>query len=201
MELEFKDNKIIFNKELSKIDEFVIEFVKILEKHYKYVIISGYVSILFGRNRATDDVDAFIQDNGFENFKNFYDDLIKQRWECLNSNSSEEIYNDFLTKKLAMRVAKKGTFSPNVELKFPLTELNKEALTDNIVVILNRHPLIISTIEQQIAFKLYLGSNKDLQDAIHIYEIFKDKLNTKKLYNIASLLNVENKIKEFLENE
>jgi len=201
MEIEFEDKKIIFNRHLSMIDLFVIDFVKILEKHYKYVIISGYVSILFGRNRATDDIDVFIEDAGFNNFLKFYTELMDDEWEFLNENSAKKLYEEYLSKKLAVRIAKKGTFSPNVEMKFPLTALNKEALEDNLTVLLNNHKLIISTLEQQVAFKLYLGSNKDLQDAIHIYEIFKDRLDKQKLYNIANQLGVMNKLVEFLENE
>lgn len=41
-------------------DKFVLNFVKVLQRHTLYIIVSGYVAILFGRGMATDDIDIFI---------------------------------------------------------------------------------------------------------------------------------------------
>ena len=61
MEIEY-GKKIEFEKELSSLDQFVIAFTRILNKSgIKYVIISGYISILLGRTRATEDIDLFIK--------------------------------------------------------------------------------------------------------------------------------------------
>ena len=58
MELKFSGNKIVFEKELNKLDKFVIDFTSILNKlDIRYVIVSGYVAILFGRNRSSEDID------------------------------------------------------------------------------------------------------------------------------------------------
>ena len=51
------NKEIKLNKELNKLDKFVIDFCKLLDR---YVIVSGYVSILFGRSRSTEDVDLLI---------------------------------------------------------------------------------------------------------------------------------------------
>ena len=69
MELEFSGNRIVFNRELSNLDRLVLRFVKILDKcGIEYVIISGYIAILFGRSRNTEDVDLFIAQMPFEKF-------------------------------------------------------------------------------------------------------------------------------------
>jgi hypothetical protein len=48
------DNKTIeIDRELSDLDKFTIDFVKILEKHVNYVLVSGYVSILLIRARPS----------------------------------------------------------------------------------------------------------------------------------------------------
>src|SRR3989344_5814574 len=60
--MELKDNIIKLDKELNELDKFVIKFKKIIEKYTDYVIISGYVSILLGRARATEDIDIFIKE-------------------------------------------------------------------------------------------------------------------------------------------
>ncbi|HLD41949.1 MAG TPA: hypothetical protein VJB06_02850 [archaeon] len=59
--MEFLDSRTIkLDKIENELDKFVLDFIKILEKHAKYVIVSGYVAILFGRSRGTEDIDMFI---------------------------------------------------------------------------------------------------------------------------------------------
>lgn len=50
--------------------------------------------------------------------------------------------------------------------------------------------LFISPIEIQIAFKLWLGSEKDIEDAVYLFELFKDKLNRNLLIKKCKELNV-----------
>ncbi|MBU5688714.1 MAG: hypothetical protein KQA41_00585 [Candidatus Aenigmarchaeota archaeon] len=62
MEMIYEKNRIFLkNKKINNLDKFVIKFVKILEKYTRYVIVSGYVSILFGRSRATEDIDIIVE--------------------------------------------------------------------------------------------------------------------------------------------
>lgn len=43
----------MLERELSMLDKFVIGFTRLLEKHgVRYVVVSGYVAIVFGRSRA-----------------------------------------------------------------------------------------------------------------------------------------------------
>lgn len=58
MEIDYsKDLVILRNTYLSEVDKFVLDFVSILKNHFKYVIVSGYVAILFGRPRGTEDIE------------------------------------------------------------------------------------------------------------------------------------------------
>ena len=68
-------NTIKLDKEVNELDKFVIRFVKILEKHVNYVIVRGYISILFGRTRTTEDVDIFIEELSNEKFTALYGDF------------------------------------------------------------------------------------------------------------------------------
>jgi len=43
-------------------------------------------------------------------------------------------------------------------------------------LVLNEFDINISTSELQIPFKLYLGSEKDYEDARYLYQEFKEKL-------------------------
>lgn len=68
-------NTIKLDKEINELDKLVFKFVSILEKYSDYVIISGYVAILLGRSRSTEDIDVFIREMDFEAFSRFYDEL------------------------------------------------------------------------------------------------------------------------------
>jgi len=195
MEFKYTDNYIgIKNKELSELDRFVKNFVRILEKNFRYVIVSGYVAILFGRNRSSEDIDVFIQKKDFESFKNYWDE-VSQRYECINTKIADKAYNDYLLKNIPIRFSKKNEFIPNFELKFPRSELDKWTLSERKKVIVNDSNLYVSPLELEIPYKLYLGSDKDIEDARFLYKFFKDyldrnllktftqKLNTNKLFN------------------
>ena len=43
------------------LDQFVIDFCKIIEKHCKYIVCSGFVAISHGRTRGTEDIDMIIE--------------------------------------------------------------------------------------------------------------------------------------------
>gem|GEM_PF-4971067 len=56
-EFVWDEHGIIFNeKVLNKYDRFVLDFTLEKEK-IRYVLLSGYVAILFGRSRQTEDID------------------------------------------------------------------------------------------------------------------------------------------------
>lgn len=188
--MKFIDEKTLqLDKELTELDTFVLDFVKILEKHTHYVIISGYVSILLGRSRATEDIDIFIPVINLQSFTAFYEDLKKHGYWCLNAES--EIYQ-YLREGLAVRFALMGQIIPNFELKFALKPLSRASFDDTITVITNHGSLIISSLERQIAFKrYYLKSDKDMEDAAHIEKIFKDRIDLHKIKRYKQLIEHE----------
>lgn len=187
MELEFSGKDIIMKgKELNSLDRKVIKLVNLID--FEYVIISGYVSILFGRSRATEDVDMFIRVEK-EEFYAFYDRLSKNNFYIINAENKEEGY-EFLKEGIALRIAENGEFIPNFELKLPKREIDRITMRDKITVRLGNHKLNISEIELQIAFKLFLGSEKDYLDSKHLYNIFESHFDKKKLYHYIKLLGV-----------
>ncbi|MBI4053273.1 MAG: nucleotidyltransferase [Candidatus Diapherotrites archaeon] len=199
MEVEFRGNEIVFNRPLSYLDKLVLRFVKILEKSgISHVIISGYIAILFGRSRNTEDVDLFIEETGFEKFSALWSELERQGFECINAFSAESAYNDYLKGKLAIRFAEKGEIIPNFEIKFPKTRHNEYSLKNKLVVVLNGEKISTSELEMQIAFKLKLGSQKDFEDARHLYKLFKEQLNTGLLQLHISDLGVEKEAERIL---
>jgi len=186
--MELKDNVLILDKEINNLDKFVIDFIEVLKKYTDYVIISGYVSILLGRTRTTEDVDLFIKKIDFDRFSKFYEDLISNGFWCLNAEDPKEIF-EYLNNKVAVRFAKQGKTIPNFEVKFPKNHLDDAAFLDTIKVKISDHELIISSLERQIAFKrYYLGSDKDEEDALYVEELFKEQLNYGKILKLKDIL-------------
>lgn len=201
MEINISDDTIKLKKETNIIDEFVIDTCKILVKHFNYVIVSGYLSILFGKIRGTEDIDVFIEKIDFQTFKKFYDELTQKGYEIFNAKSGKDAY-DMLTKKIAPRIAKKDEFIPNVELQFPKDNWGLRSIKEKIKIELNEDEFFISSIEMNIAFKIYLGSRKDIDDACHLYLLFKklNHLDVGKIKEICSQLGVSSDILEKCKN-
>jgi len=189
MEFKFSEKKIEFDKVLNSLDQFVIDFTSILNNlNIKYVLVSGYVSILFGRARASEDIDIIIEKIDPARFKVLWNEIYKE-FECIITENPEEAYGEYLLNDNSIRFSRKGVYLPNMEVKFPKTTLDFSALQNKLEVRMNGYHLFVSPLEQQIAFKLMLGSDKDIEDARHLYKMFKDKLD------IPLLLEFNRKIK------
>jgi len=168
MEYNKEKKEIILNRELSKLDKFVFDFIKVLEKYTDYVIISGYISILLGRARATEDIDLFMKRISKEKFSELYKELKNNNFFCLNAEKDDDIFS-YLNDKLAVRFGKNNNPIPNFEIKFPKRKIDEEGFDDFITVITPHGKLKISSFERHIAFKkYYLKSPKDIEDALHV---------------------------------
>lgn len=201
MEYDIVKKEIHLDKVLNELDKFMIDFADILEKHASYVIVSGYVSILLGRSRASEDIDLLIPKMPFEKFSVLFEDLVSQGYECANTSDVKEAYD--MWSEYAMRFYKK-TPLPNIEFKMITSDIQKIAFEKRIKVILGKRVLYISPLELQIVYKLSLisqadfeeiSSDKDFEDAKHLYELFKDKLNKDRLIYYVKFFGVEEKWK------
>ena len=171
--MEIIDEKTIkLERELNDLDAFVLDFIKILQKHAKYVLISGYVALLFGRTRNTEDVDLFIERLSRNKFSSLYQDLKESGFWALNAESEEERFS-LLEDKLSVRFARVDTSVPNMEIKFVKDLLNQFTLHERIKVITTQGEMYIGDISLQIAYKRFiLKSPKDLEDARHLQKLF-----------------------------
>ncbi|MBN2142234.1 hypothetical protein JW711_02790 [Candidatus Woesearchaeota archaeon] len=86
-----------------------------------------------------------------------------------------------------------------MEIKFPKTDLERWALEQKRKVEVNGKQIYISPIELQISFKLFLGSEKDIEDAKYLYELFKEKIDRKLLLEFNRKLEIEAAFKRYLE--
>ena len=184
-------NTIKVDKVLNELDKLVLGFIGILKKYADYVIVSGYVAILLGRSRATEDVDIFIKELGKAGFILLYTDLQKHGYWCLNGEDENELYQ-YLHDRLALRFAMKNEIVPNFEVKLAKRKLDYAAFEDRITVSMPKGSIFISSLERQIAYKrYYLKSDKDIEDAVHIEKLFKEHLDTKKILAYKKLIEHE----------
>jgi len=177
MDIQYSGRRIVVSeKYLTLLDRFVLDFIRILEQETPYVIVSGYVAILFGRSRGTEDVDILVPHLEKPSFSRLYRALLDGGYEFLNAEDADGLF-DMLNKRMGIRVARKEQFIPNIELKFVKDEVDRIVLRDRVEVNLPGADVYISAIEIQIAYKLFLGSQKDIEDALFLYEIFREDLD------------------------
>lgn len=199
MEIKYSEEEIEFEKNLNDLDKFTINFCSVLNKlKIKYVVVSGYVSILFGRNRSSEDIDLIIEKISLKKFRELWEKLNKN-FECIISENCEDAYKNYFNRGYSLRFSEKGKFVPNIEVKFPKTELDKWTLNNRIKVLVNERLLFISKIEVQIPFKLFLGSEKDIEDARYLYEIFSDKIDRGLMKEFNRKLNIEELFNNYLD--
>jgi hypothetical protein len=191
---EIDDSKIKLNRDLTKLDKFVISFLKLLNNlNINYVVVSGYVSILFWRTRMTEDVDILIEKIGFNKFKTLLSMISNSFW-CLNPGDEEELF-DMLKSGHSIRFAEKESVIPKIELRFAESKLDRYALSKCVDVVLKGEVIKVSPIELQVVYKLYLGSNKDIEDARYLYKLFAEHISNRKLKEFVDTLKVKDKVK------
>lgn len=172
------------------LDKFLEDFVKVVEKHCKYIVVSGFVAIAHGRSRGTEDIDMIIEKLDKKKFILLHKDLIKAGFECIQSENPNVIYDDYLTKNISVRYTRKGEFLPEMELKFSKDELDELQLKERIKLPFTGLDIWFSSIETNIAFKEeYLKSDKDIEDARHLRIIYEKKINEDKIKEIKDKIN------------
>ncbi len=102
--MKIKNQEIVLEKRLSELDKFLLKCLNQI-KPYNYVVVSGYVSILLGRARATEDIDLIIEKMERHEFERLFSKISKDFW-CLNTSNPKIAYK-LLSEGLSIRFAKK----------------------------------------------------------------------------------------------
>jgi len=199
MEIEVSGDQIKLTKELNDLDKLVIDFVKILDRNrVNYVLVSGYVSILFGRSRSSEDIDIIVEKISEKQFSTLWRDILKS-FECIITDNLKDAYENYLMERSSVRFSRKGEFIPNMELMFPKAEeVDNWVLNNGKQVILNGKVIKISPIELQIPYKLFLDSEKDIEDARHLYKLFKGKMDQKLFKQFLVKLDKKGRFNKYL---
>ncbi|WP_348611685.1 hypothetical protein [Halobaculum rarum] len=188
--IELRDETLIVSREPNQLDELAIEFSAILDRFgIDHVYIAGYVSILAGRARSTEDVDVFIEDIDGETAAALAETLKDEGfWGAAMPLSS--MY-EMLSNGDNIWVALEDQVTPHLEVKFPRDEFDRASLENSITARIAGETIPIGPLELQIAYKLYLGAQKDLEDAVHLYTLFEESLSFDRLEEWVTRLGVE----------
>ena len=197
--MEFTDEGVVIDKPPSDLDRLMLEVGDVLDAvGIEYSVVSGYVAVLFGRSRATEDIDVITErfDEGTA------DELAKRLQEAGYWGSAMPLddLHEMLADDLPARIAEEGHRVPNVELKFASDEYDRISLDNAISVRLGGETLRVGSLEFQIAYKLDMGAQKDYEDALYLHEVAEPSLNETALERYVTKLGVEDEYEQLRES-
>lgn len=170
------------------LDEFCKKFCKVVEKHCKYIIVSGFVAISSGRTRATEDIDMIIERLDLDKFKELHEALIKKGFVCMQSSHPENIY-EYLINSTCVRYTFKDKPLPEMELKFSKDELDDLQISTREKIPLTGLDIWFSSINMNVAFKEeLLRSEKDIKDAEHLRKVYPEMIDEKEINVIKKMI-------------
>jgi len=188
--IELRNGTLVVEREPNRLDELAIEFSHVLNQlDIDHVYIAGYVSILAGRARSTQDVDVLIEHTDEEIAKKLAATLdetgfwgpampLTSMYEMLDNGDN-------------IWVAPNDQITPHLEVKFARDEFDRASLENAMTARISDEAIPIGPLELQIAYKLYLGAQKDIEDAVHLYTLFEKSLSVSRLEEWVTRLNVE----------
>lgn len=190
--IELTDSGLVVDRAPNRLDELAAGFSAILSRlEIDHVFVAGYVAILAGRSRSTEDIDVFIERCPADRI----DDLVTELeaagyWGPAMPLS--EMY-DNLASGTNIWVAPDGEMTPHVEAKFPSDEFDEASLRNAIDAHVGNETVPIGPLELQIAYKLSLGGRTDLEDAAHLYTVFGESLSAARLESWVERLDVDDR--------
>ena len=188
--IELRNGTLVVEREPNRLDELAISFSEILDRiGVEYVYIAGYVSILAGRARSTEDVDVLIERIDEEAAEELAETLAEKGfWGPEMPLTS--MY-EMLDHGDNIWVAPTDQITPHLEVKFARDEFDRASLENAITARISDAALPIGPLELQIAYKLHLGAQKDVEDAVHLYTLFEESLSVPRLESWVKRLDVE----------
>ena len=170
--IELRDGTLIVGREPNQLDTLAKSLSEILDQFdIAHVYIAGYVSILAGRARSTEYVDVLIERIDEETADELAVALdnagfwgpampLSSMYEMLNNGDN-------------IWVAPEDQITPHLEVKFARDVFDRASLENAITARIGGEEIPIGPLELQIAYKLHLGAQKDIEDAVHLYTLFE----------------------------
>ncbi len=189
--IQFGPGGITVEFDEAPIDALALAFCAHLNRsNVRYAVVSGYPAILLGRSRESEDVDILAERMDRAAFRRLHRKLARD-FECISPGGADRLYSDYLDageEATAVRYAFPGRFVPNVEFKFAKTALQALSVATRVPVLANGSQLYIGPLEIQIAYKVWLRTPKDLEDARWIWRIAGGHLDEAEVRRAATKL-------------
>lgn len=187
--IELREGTLVVGREPNRLDELAIAFSDVLDRlDIAHVCVAGYVAILAGRARSTEDVDVLIEEVDEETADELAEALAEEGfWGPAMPLAS--MY-EMLGNGDNIWVAPEDQLTPHVEVKFARDEFDRASLENSMTARIGGATVPIGPVELQIAYKLYLGSRTDVEDAVHLYALFEESLSVTRLEEWVSRLGV-----------
>jgi len=188
--IELREDTLVVDREPNDLDDLAITVSTTLDSlDIDHVFVSGYVAILAGRSRATEDIDVLLERISEDEIETLVDRLEEQKlWgPAMPLDSMADLLEDDIW------IARAGEMVPHVEAKFVDDEFDRASLDHRIAARITGADveLPIGPLELQIAYKLYLGTRTDFEDAVHLHAMFEETLNAGELQRWVAKLGVE----------
>lgn len=188
--ITLRDDVLSVEREPNELDALAIAFSEICEElGIDHVYVSGYVAILAGRSRATQDIDVLVEQLDDRRAKELATRLEDGGFwgPAMPLSSMDEMFSHGDN----VWVADDGEMVPHLEVKQVDDEFDRASLGDAIEARIGDSALPIGPLELQIAYKLHLGAQKDFEDAVHLFALFEESLSRAELQEWVERLGVE----------
>lgn len=175
------------------IDRLALDFCSVLDAQgIRYAIVGGYVAILLGRPRESDDVDIISRPLDAAEFAALHSSLL-ETFESLTPGSADLVFREHLEagrESTAVRYSAPDTFVPNIEFKFARKALDHQGVRRRIPAVPNGHRVFVGPVEMQVAFKLFMGAPKDYEDPRWIARVAEGWLDESEVWRVSESLGV-----------
>jgi hypothetical protein len=128
--VSFRDGTLVVERPANELDELAIAFSEVLTRlDIEQVFIAGYLAILIGGARATDDIDVLVEPLSETEADRLVQELREQG--CWGPAMLEVMYGN-LSSGTNIWVAPADQMIPHLEVKFPTDEFDRASLTNSI---------------------------------------------------------------------
>jgi len=190
--VRISDGELVVEREPNALDELAIQFSELLDiAGIDHVFIAGYVAILTGRARATNDIDVLIEKRSESAIESLVGTL-EEAGFWGPAMPLENMYSS-LSNGTNIWVAPDGQMTPHLEVKFPTDAYDRASLDGAMTARVGTSAVPIGPLELQIAYKLFLGGEKDLEDAAHLHGLFGETLRESELLHWVETLEVKDR--------
>ncbi|NHN43047.1 hypothetical protein G9C85_15620 [Halorubellus sp. JP-L1] len=184
-----RDGELVVERPPNELDELAIAFSRTLSRlGIRHAFVAGYLAILTGRARATDDIDVFVEPLSADEVDELVA-VLESEGYWGPAMPLDEMHGN-LDAGTNIWVAPEGQMTPHLEVKFPVDEFDRASLDHAITAHVGDATIPVGPLELQIAYKLHLGAQKDFEDAAHLYVLFRESLRTTHLETWVEKLGV-----------